>query len=399
MAKVPINSLSSGKARLGAGRGASRGAGRRPAKAELPIGGITSLILHGGLLASALLAWQVTPRIMPEDVITVDMVSDTPSVKGENTEAETAQTGVETLTPSPVPATTPPSEADPAAPASAPAPAAPAPTPPPPPQEPQAADTRAPTPPAPAILPPPKLMPPKPAPPRPAPPKAPLPPTPTAKPTPKPVLRPPPRPTPAPAPAPAPARPAPAQKAAPKSAAPAAAKATTKAPAKAPAKAPPAARTGQRTTTATPPVEFDLAAASNTASGADSGGRRAPQLASRGQAGRLGKAGGGAQLTGDLEAALRSQIKDCWLEPANMANADRLLVVVSMDLGLDGRLLRDPVLVTPSSRAGANASLVVAIDNALRAVRDCAPYALPPDRYDSWRQVRFNFDPRRMARP
>jgi hypothetical protein len=102
-------------------------------------------------------------------------------------------------------------------------------------------------------------------------------------------------------------------------------------------------------------------------------------------------------LTGDLEAALRAQLKDCWQEPADMSNPRSLLVVVSIDLGMDGRLMRDPVLVTPSSKAGASASLVVAIDNAVRAVRDCSPFTLPPDRYETWRQVRFSFDPRRMA--
>jgi hypothetical protein len=81
-----------------------------------------------------------------------------------------------------------------------------------------------------------------------------------------------------------------------------------------------------------------------------------------------------------------------------MSNPARLQVVVSIDLGLDGRLMRDPVLVTPSSRAGADPTLLVAIDNALRATRQCAPYNLPPDRYETWRQVRFSFDPKRMAR-
>jgi hypothetical protein len=113
----------------------------------------------------------------------------------------------------------------------------------------------------------------------------------------------------------------------------------------------------------------------------------------------LGKAGGGVTLTGDLEAALRAQIKECWAEPADMSNPGRLLVVVSIDLSIDGRLMRNPVLVTPSSRAGADPSLLVAIDNALRATRQCAPYNLPPDRYESWKQVKFSFDPKRMQRP
>ena len=322
----------------------------------MALGSAASLLIHGSILLAALWAWQVTPRIMPEDVIAVDMVSDTPSVIGKNSAAESAQTGVDTPTPSPLPQTLPPSPPEPM-------------------------PTLAGTPPLTQTIPSLKTAArpqpqPQPSPPSLPPPPAVLPPTPSPAATSQ-RLAPTPRPLPAPQPVPKPV-----PKAAPKVI----------------AKAAPPARTGQRQGASTAPVEFDLAAASNAATGADSGGRRAPQLASRGQAGRLGKAGGGAALTGDLEAALRAQIQPCWLEPANMSESARLLVVVSIDLGVDGRLLRDPVLVTPSSRAGANPSLVVAIDNALRAVRECAPFTLPPDRYESWRQVRFNFDPQRMAR-
>ena len=312
MANVPIDRPLTTKLR--------RGYGLDPIKNDTPFGSAASLVIHGGILLSALWAWQVAPRIMPEDVIAVDMVSDTLSVKGENTTAETAQVGVDTATPSPLPQTTLPAEA-------APLPA-----------------------PAPDTVAPPEM--------------------PAAE------IAPPPPPMPSPPPPPPPPLPRPAPQSAPKAAPKVAPKVIQQPTPKTTAPA----RTGQRQAAPSAPVEFDLAAASNAATGADSGGRRSPQLASRGQAGRLGKAGGGAQLTGDLEAALRSQIKECWLEPANMTNAASLLVVVSMDIGIDGRLQRDPVLVSPSSRAGANPALVVAIDNAVRAVRDCAPYNLPPDR-------------------
>jgi hypothetical protein len=372
VAKAPITGMSSTKFR--------RGFGLDPIKSDVPLGSAASLVIHGGILLSALLAWQATPPIMPEDVVAVDMVSDTPSVKGENTTAETAQTGVDTPNPSPLPQMLPPSQSE-TLPTPEPAPSQETPV------------TEA-TPPAP-ILPPPLAPAPAPAP-------APSPPPPPPPPSPAKAAAVAPTPKPAPAPISAPAvRPTiqPTPKIAPKIAPQIAPKLAPKLAPRTTPQAPSPVRTGQRQSASTAPVEFDLAAAASSASGADSGGRRAPQLASRGQAGRLGKAGGGAQLTGDLEAALRSQIQPCWLEPANMADASRLLVVVSIDLGVDGRLLRDPIMVTPSSRAGASPSLVVAIDNALRAVRECAPFNLPPDRYESWRQVRFNFDPRRMARP
>jgi outer membrane biosynthesis protein TonB len=326
------------------------GFGRDPIRGDLPMGSVASLVVHGGLILAAFWVWQATPPIMPEDIIAVDVVSDTPSAVGDKQAPETDQVGVETSNPSPLPQPLPPSEAQ-AAPETL------------PPSEtlPEAA---APPPIAQEATP----LPPPPPPPQPSP----SPPTPIARqtPAPQPKLRPP--------PPPAPAAVAPA-KTTPKAAAP--------------------ARPGRASAAPAAPPEFDLAAASSAATGADSGGRRAPQLASRGKAARQGQAGGGTQLTGDLEAALRAQIKRCWAEPADMSNPQSLIVTVSIELGIDGRLIRNPVLVSPSSRAGASPRLLVAIDNALYATSACAPFNLPPDRYETWRQVRFTFDPRRMVRP
>lgn len=295
-----------------------------------PVGGAASCVLHIGLLLMALISWQARPPILPEDVIAVDIVSDTLSVIGDNQAPETQELGVNTPSPAPMPQTTQ------------------------------------------AML---------------------LPgPSPAAAPTDMPVVQPLPLPQSAASQTPAPREPrAPAKSAALPSA---------MAPPEVTPKPAPTARVVQRQTSAAAPIEFDVPAATNAASGADSGGRRPPQLASRGQAGRLGKAGGGTQLSGDLEAALRAQIQPCWLEPASLTARKDLLVVVSIDLGIDGRVLREPSVVFPASRAGASPSLIVAVDNALRAVRECAPFNLPPDRYETWRQVRFSFDPQRMtARP
>jgi hypothetical protein len=338
-------------------------------KGALPYGSVVSIVLHAGFIASALIAWQNVPKIVPEEIIAVDVVSDTPSSVGAQSLPETTQVGTNTQTPSPLPQSEEVSQ-DQADPVADPAPAPQS-------QEPQSQKKAA--------------APPQPAAPEPLPTPAPPPPAP-------PVLPPPPK---SPAPAPSSAelkRAPPPAKTQPTPTAKAQVKALPSPPAKAAPKAAPALAATRENRNAAPP-QFDLAGATSAATGADSGGRRAPALSSRGQAGRLGQAGGGAQLTGDLEAALRAQIKDCWAEPADMSNPGRLVVVVSIDLGIDGKLMRDPILVSPSSRAGADPSLMVAIDNALRATRQCAPFNLPPDRYETWRQVRFSFDPRRMARP
>ena len=151
------------------------------------------------------------------------------------------------------------------------------------------------------------------------------------------------------------------------------------------------------TAPARPEPAFDFAAASAAASGADSGGRRAPKLAAAGQSAKQGRAGGGTLLAGDLESALRAQIYECWRLPAE--NSPRLVVTLQIELKPDGSLARDPKLIRPSSKAGADNKLLLAIEDALRAVRQCAPFSLPANRYEQWRLVNFDFDPRKSDRP
>ncbi len=146
-----------------------------------------------------------------------------------------------------------------------------------------------------------------------------------------------------------------------------------------------------------PDLQFDFAAASAAASRADSGGRSAPKLASSGQSAKQGRAGGGSLLAGDLEAALRAQIYQCWRRPAE--NSPRLIVTLQIELTPDGNLAKVPKLIRPSSEAGADNKLLVAIDAARRAVQQCAPFSLPADRHAQWRLVNFDFDARKADLP
>ena len=38
-------------------------------------------------------------------------------------------------------------------------------------------------------------------------------------------------------------------------------------------------------------------------------------------------------------------------------------------------------------------------DSALRAVQACEPYSLPPAKYEFWKDIVLNFDPRDMFKP
>jgi outer membrane biosynthesis protein TonB len=207
-----------------------------------------------------------------------------------------------------------------------------------------------------------------------------------AAPTPQPVPK-------APPPKPAPAS---AQKAVTQPSAPAKASPQKKLPNQPAANLP--AKVKTKTPAQQPPdLQFDFAAASAAASKADSGGRSAPKLASSGQSAKQGRSGGGTLLAGDLESALRAQIYQCWRRPAE--NSPRLIVTLQIELTPDGNLAKVPTLIRPSSEAGADNKLLVAIEAARRAVQQCAPFSLPADRHTQWRLVNFDFDARKADRP
>lgn len=103
--------------------------------------------------------------------------------------------------------------------------------------------------------------------------------------------------------------------------------------------------------------------------------------------------GFGAQnaMTADLVTSLESQIYRCWSPPVGAPHP----VIVDFDLSLspDGSVARPPQLLEnsgdPYFRAAAEA--------ARRAIYTCAPYHLPADRYNEWREINpLHFDPTKM---
>lgn len=89
---------------------------------------------------------------------------------------------------------------------------------------------------------------------------------------------------------------------------------------------------------------------------------------------------------------LRRQISRCWNPPIGVQGAENLIVAIRISLRRDGTLSGAPE-VDGTVSGGAER---VAAESALRAVRRCAPYQLPPEKYDTWRDIRVTFDPRQM---
>ena len=86
------------------------------------------------------------------------------------------------------------------------------------------------------------------------------------------------------------------------------------------------------------------------------------------------------------------KVQGCWTVLAGAADGRDLVVPVSFDLAPDGSLKSDPVVTS----GGASPLFALAAENVIRAIRQCAPYALPPADYAKWQHWDINFDPRAM---
>ena len=94
--------------------------------------------------------------------------------------------------------------------------------------------------------------------------------------------------------------------------------------------------------------------------------------------------------------AFRVQMAKCWTVPAGAAGAEKLAVKIRVFLNPDGSLGQPPELMDRTKLITGGATYRAAADAALRAVRLCQPFKMPADKYNSWREIELNFDPRQM---
>jgi hypothetical protein len=96
-----------------------------------------------------------------------------------------------------------------------------------------------------------------------------------------------------------------------------------------------------------------------------------------------------AKMTQSEIDALRSQITRCWVIPQGWTSPREVTVSVRFQLNPDGTVAGMPEVVEyPASQYGP-----VAGDNAIRAVMQCGPYALPAEKYNQWKDVQLRFTP------
>ena len=86
------------------------------------------------------------------------------------------------------------------------------------------------------------------------------------------------------------------------------------------------------------------------------------------------------------------KVKACWNIQAGGESAAGQVPRIQFDLNRDGSLRGEPRVVNPQS----SPHFQLAADAAKSAVIRCQNYDLPPDKYDLWKRVTLDFDPREM---
>lgn len=93
-----------------------------------------------------------------------------------------------------------------------------------------------------------------------------------------------------------------------------------------------------------------------------------------------------------LKGMIKARLAECWRLPGGGGGTEVPVVELRWRLRPDGMLDGDPsVQSAPSDVSGQ-----VAAETALRAVKACQPYLLPPEKYDAWKDIIWVFDPRQM---
>lgn len=96
--------------------------------------------------------------------------------------------------------------------------------------------------------------------------------------------------------------------------------------------------------------------------------------------------------------AIRSQLAKCWIVNAGARDAENLIVKVRVQLAQDGAVSQAGLAEESVGRYNSGDSFYrAAADSAIRAVYKCSPLQnLPPEKYNTWRDIVFTFDPKQM---
>ncbi|MEJ2116837.1 MAG: hypothetical protein P8Y36_02595 [Alphaproteobacteria bacterium] len=141
------------------------------------------------------------------------------------------------------------------------------------------------------------------------------------------------------------------------------------------------------------PGSFQDQVSSMTGGGTQPSGRPIRDRSRHNAAERQGSPDGDSnRLSANEIDAFRAQVSRCWTPPVGGLGADAIIVKLHIMLNKDGTLAHPPRV---KNRVN-SPFFTPAADSALRAVLQCEPYRMPPEKFSQWRDMLLTFDPRQM---
>ncbi|MFI4999532.1 MAG: hypothetical protein ACHQK9_06600, partial [Reyranellales bacterium] len=101
-----------------------------------------------------------------------------------------------------------------------------------------------------------------------------------------------------------------------------------------------------------------------------------------------------AVVTASEVEGVRQKIRPCWNFPVGIKGQDELIVTLVVQMNQDGTPVKTELKDT--GRYNNDPTFRAAADAAYRAIMNprCQPWPLSPEKYNAWRSITFNFDPR-----
>jgi outer membrane biosynthesis protein TonB len=96
-----------------------------------------------------------------------------------------------------------------------------------------------------------------------------------------------------------------------------------------------------------------------------------------------------------LAASISRQITPCWNIPVAAQGIGGLRAELNIVMAADGSV--QSVVPMDAARMSSDPVFRAFAESAVRAVRACSPLKLPPESYQVWRNIIFNFDPSAMT--
>ncbi|HEX8574643.1 MAG TPA: TonB C-terminal domain-containing protein [Allosphingosinicella sp.] len=104
-------------------------------------------------------------------------------------------------------------------------------------------------------------------------------------------------------------------------------------------------------------------------------------------------AAAGPAVQASLGAEVRRQLKPHWKAPTG-ADSEQLRTEAVISLAQDGRVTDIEIVRTTGQTASNRPQVPLHRENAERAIRLAAPFRLPAQYYEAWKQIRVTFDKR-----